>query len=157
MASRATILTVGAMLLCVPELCAQARRNFSGTWKMNMEKSKLSDGNPITYYTEFIQEIDHREPKLQITEKIKSSDGDRNVVWKLDIDGREYDAKVVDVPAKISANWDGDRLITRISGEDWKVVRKSKMAEDGKAITSEFELALDDGSVVKATEIWEKQ
>jgi hypothetical protein len=138
---------------------AQDKPNFSGTWKMNLEKSKLSDGSSISYYSEFIQEIDHQEPKLRITERIKEAGGggDRTVIWNLNTDGKEYDTKVVEAAAKISASWDGDRLITHIAAEDWKVVRKSQIAKDGKSITAEFEVTLGDGSTVKAMEVWERQ
>jgi hypothetical protein len=30
---------------------AQEKPSFTGTWKMNLEKSTLSDGKPIPYYT----------------------------------------------------------------------------------------------------------
>lgn len=154
-----TILLAAFLLAGVTGAHAQNKPNFSGTWKMNLEKSKLSDGSSISYYSEFIQEIDHQEPKLRITERIKGegAGGDRTVLWNLNTDGKQYDTKVVNAPAKISASWDGDRLITRIAAGDWKVVRKSQIAKDGKAVTAEFEVTLGDGSTVKAMEVWERQ
>jgi hypothetical protein len=54
---------------------AQQKPNLTGTWKMNLEKSKLADGKPVPYYSERFREIDHREPKLRIVEKIKTAGG----------------------------------------------------------------------------------
>ena len=107
---------------------AQEKPSFTGTWKMNLEKSTLSDGKPIPYYTEFIHEIDHKEPKFRLTEKIKArpeAGGDRTVLWDVTTDGKEYETKVGDARAKVSVSWNNNQLVQRIAGEDWQVVRTS--------------------------------
>ena len=140
---------------------AQTKPDFSGAWKMNLEKSKLSDGQPIPYYAEFTQEIDHREPKLRIVEKIKDSQGSsRTVEWNVTTDGKEYETKVADSPAKVSARWDGDRLVGQIrwgSGkETYLVTRKYALSADSQTATAAWEITTPDGSQ-SGTEIWKKK
>ena len=130
---------------------AADKPNLSGTWKLNLSKSKLSDGSPVPYYNEFIHEIDHREPRFRLTERIKPAQGDPRVVeWNLTTDGKEYDTKVADNPGKVSGMWDGDRLVTRIvyqeSGAEYRVVRKSVLSGDGKTITADWEVTTPGGS-----------
>jgi hypothetical protein len=156
-------LGIGAMAcsLLLSGVRAAEKPNFSGTWRLNLSKSKLSDGSPVPYYNEFIHEIDHHEPKFRLTERIKPAEGEPRVVeWNLTTDGKEYDTKVADKPSKISGMWDGDRLVTRIvyqeSGVEYQVVRKSVLSEDGKTVTAEWEVTTPGGSQ-RATEIWEKQ
>jgi|GEM_PF-3045442 hypothetical protein len=153
---RTVAVALSAALFAAIATRAEEKPNLTGTWTLNLKTSKLSDGKPIPYYTEFIEEIDHKEPKLKIVEKIKTSGGqsDRTVVWDLTTGGKETEADVTGSSAKASATWEGNRLVTRISGEGWTVVRKYTMAPDGKSITAEWTLATD--SVSTATEVWEK-
>jgi hypothetical protein len=141
-------------------MTAQTKPNFTGTWKMNLEKSKSSDGKPLTYYSEFTHEIEHQEPKLRIKETIKSAEGTRTVVWNVTTDGKEYDTKVGASPAKVSAQWDGERLVQRIKWNadegELQVTRKSALSTDGRTITADWELTAANGQV-RATEVWEKQ
>ncbi len=135
---------------------AEQRPNLTGTWKLNLDQSKLSDGKPITYYTEFVQEIEHRDPSLRIVEKIKAPGSDRTVTWNLTTDGKETDADMSGSPGKISATWEGNQLVTRIAAENWKVVRTYTMGPDGKSITAAWVLE-QEGDSVRATELWERQ
>jgi hypothetical protein len=154
---RTVAIALSAALFAAIAARAEEKPNLTGAWRLNLKTSKLSDGKPIPYYTEFIEEIDHKDPKLKIVEKIKTSGGqsDRTVVWDLTTGGKETEADVTGSSAKASATWEGNRLVTRIIGEGWAVVRKYTMAPDGKSITAEWTLTTD--SVSTATEVWEKQ
>jgi hypothetical protein len=153
------ILVVCLVLLGAIGTSAQEKPSFTGTWKMNLEKSTLSDGKPIPYYTEFIHEIDHKEPKFRLTEKIKArpeTGGDRTVLWDVTTDGKEYETTVGDAPAKVSVSWNNNQLVQRIAGEDWQVVRTSSLASDGRTITADWVLT-QQGNTQRGTEVWEKQ
>ena len=154
---KTVLLAICLSVLVASGARAQGRPNFSGTWKMNLEKSKLSDGTPIPYYTEFVHEIDHKEPQFQLTEKIKAGEnggGDRTVRWNATTDGKEYDTKVGNSSAKVSVAWNDSALLQKIAAEDWAVVRTSRMSEDGKTITAEWVIT-QAGGTQKATEVWE--
>jgi hypothetical protein len=155
------VITLLAVAAAPRVVTAQTKPNFTGTWKMNLEKSKSSDGKPITYYSEFTHEIEHQEPKLRIKETIKSAEGTRTVDWNVTTDGKEYDTKVEASPAKVSARWDGDRLVQRIqwteNGGEFRVTRTSTLSTDGRTITADWEFTDASGGQVRATEIWEKQ
>jgi hypothetical protein len=154
-----TVIIVAAVaMLTTLSTCGQMKPNLTGTWKLNLEKSKLSDGRPIPYYTEFLREIDHREPKLRTVEKIKTPptvQADRTLITDFTIDGKETEAVVNGAPVKISAKWEGNTLVTSFAREAFTVVRKSTIAPDGKSISAEW--ILTQGAESRsATEIWEK-
>jgi hypothetical protein len=137
---------------------AQEKPNFTGTWKMNLEKSRLSDGTKLPYFTEFIREIDHKEPALRVTEKIKAPEdagGDRTLLWNARTDGTASQT-MGDDAVTISVKWNDNRLVERIAGEQWDVVRTCSLSADGKTITVHFVLSTDGGSQ-EGTEVWEKQ
>jgi len=56
----------------------------------------------------------------------------------------------------VSVSWNDKRLVQRIAAENWKVVRTSSLAPDGKTITADWVLT-QDGNTLNATEVWEKQ
>src|SRR5471030_2045461 len=99
---RTVAVALSAALFAAIATRAEEKPNLTGTWTLNLKTSKLSDGKPIPYYTEFIEEIDHKEPKLKIVEKIKTSGGqsDRTVVWDLTTGGKETEADVTGSSAK---------------------------------------------------------
>jgi len=51
-----TITTI--VCLCALIAAAQTKPDFSGSWKMNREKSKFADGGP----NDILIKIDHKEP-----------------------------------------------------------------------------------------------
>jgi hypothetical protein len=135
---------------------ADSKPDLTGTWKLNMEKSKLETGQRIPYYSEYIMEIDHREPKLRIVEKIKTKDGraDRMNTWELTTDGKPGHKEGSD--GTMWATWEGTRLATKIEALGLTFHRTFTIASDGKSITAEWEIHRATG-VEKATEVWEKQ
>ena len=136
----------------------QEKPNFTGTWKMNPEKSRLSDGTRIPYFSEFVREIDHKEPALRVTEKIKAppdAGGDRTLMWNVRTDGTVSETAGDDA-VKISVKWNDNRLVEHVVAEQWDVVRTGSLSADGKTITAHFVLTLE-GGTQEGTEVWEKQ
>jgi hypothetical protein len=151
-----TFLILAAMFASAAH--AQSKPDLTGTWKMNMEKSSLETGGPIPYYTEYVMEFEHREPKVKLVEKIKTQGGvaDRTNTWNFTTDGKPADRQGPGSPGKISGTWEGDRLVTRIEALGLVFIRKFTLAADGKSIKADWEIHRPD-SVQKATEFWEKQ
>ena len=78
------------------------------------------------------------------------------MAWDVTTDGKVYETKVGDAPAKISVSWNNNQLVQRITGDEWQVVRTSSLSSDGRTITADWALT-QQGNTQRATEVWEKQ
>ena len=90
---------------------AQTKPDFSGTWKMNREKSKFERGGPDA----ILIKIDHKEPAFAENWTVSTPDGERSLQAKYTTDGKETEQEVMGRVSKTSAKWEGDALVIESS------------------------------------------
>lgn len=110
--------------------------NFSGTWKVNIEKSTF-DPSPtpksLTY------KIEHQEPSLKLTSTRVDDEAEDSVVLKLTTDGQENTNVVHNNDVKSKVTWQGAVLlidsVTTIEGGTYGLKDQWSLSADGKTIT----------------------
>ena len=138
-------LAFAAAMVATPAMAA-GKPDFSGDWKLNVEKSDFGPMPPPTSQT---QKIDHKEPVLKITTAQSGMDGDTTVDATYKTDGSESKNSVRGMEAKSVAKWDGDALLidTKLDFQGTEITLKMsmKMAEDGKTISAKTKIMTPQG------------
>jgi hypothetical protein len=133
--------------LCALTSVAQTRPNFTGDWKLNPQKSNISDSIRIV--------LNQKDNNL--TEAF--THGESTIEPKYTIDGKESEVPIGDQVIKATAKWEGDALVI-----DWRGpeagrydIRKLTLSADGKTMTINHKHSLPDGGMSEKTWILEKQ
>ncbi len=109
-------------------------KNFSGTWKMNVAKSKFgSDDAPRAIAVIFEQHGLNLSEALTIT----GSEGEeRKFDLKFTLDGKESTNQLGEgEQAKSTAKMEGDALVIELQGRQGPFRRRFTLSEDGKVMT----------------------
>jgi len=103
-----------AILACATLLTMTAappsKPNFSGTWKLDVEKSEFGPMPPPTSMT---REIKHAEPNLQIKTTTVSQQGELTLELKYTTDGKETTNATRLGDIKGTAQWEADAIVVR--------------------------------------------
>jgi len=115
---------------------AGGRANYSGTWKLNIDKSDFGPLPPSTSRTDIIE---HAEPNLKDAVSDDGAQGKQDYVLKITTDGKEALNNAGGIDAKSVANWDGSNLVVEtklnIQGTDVAVKSTWILSPDGKIMT----------------------
>jgi len=131
---------------------AQTKPDFSGSWKMNREKSKFAGGGPDN----ILIKIDHKEPAFVEDWSMTTPNGERSFQAKYTTDGKVTEQEVMGRTAKTSAKWEGDTLMIEWHSEGNFFKRKITLSADGKTMTKV--VSHDDGGEQREdTVVFEKQ
>lgn len=134
----ATVFSVSAM--------AAGKPDFSGEWKLNIDKSDFGPMPPPSSQT---QKIDHKDPVLKISTAQSGAEGDITMDAMYSTDGKESKNNFRGMDAKSVAKWDGDALLidTKLDFQGNEVTLKMimKMSEDGKTINSKTKIMTAQG------------
>jgi hypothetical protein len=84
---------------------AAASPNFSGHWKLNVEKSKLDD----PYQEE--RTVEHKDPDLRVSLKAVADGEEQESTAKYTTDRKETRNMMDGDPLFTTAHWDGDALV----------------------------------------------
>ena len=110
-----------------------ASPNFSGHWKLNVEKSKLDD----PYQEE--RTVDHKDPDLTVSLKAVSDGEEEKSTAKYRTDRKETRNMLDGDPLFTTAHWDGDALVFEsqiISDTDTiEFHDRWTLSSDGKLLT----------------------
>jgi hypothetical protein len=127
---------------------AQAKPNFSGEWKLNVDKSEFGPMPPPTSMT---MKIDHSDPNMTVATAVASSQGDMSIDAKYTTDGKESTNSMGPMEAKSTMTWDGDDLAvnTKLDAGGTEIVIKGKwmLSADGKTLTQASHLTSPQGEV----------
>lgn len=111
------------------------RADFSGEWKLNVDKSNFGPVPPPTSET---QKIDHHDPTLKMTTVSSGQDGDHTDSASYTTDGTESTNDFRGSPAKSVAKWEGDALVvsTKVDFQGMEITLKSNwtLSGDGKTL-----------------------
>lgn len=115
---------------------AQAKPNFSGSWKLNASKS---DFGAIPAPDSRTDKITHEEPNLADTMSTSGQMGDVTADLKYSTDGKETTNSIRGNEIKSTAKWEGDELVISskgsIQGNDLTLTDHWSLSEDGKTLT----------------------
>lgn len=136
-------------LFAAVALFAEDHPNFTGKWKLNIQKSETGGSG----LTELIVDVDHKDPVFKYTVKGMAGGQQFEESESFTTDGNpSRDSHGL----MVKASWDGPSLVAVGTADDGSMVYLSKltMSEDGKSITRVF-TQKDDSQ--QRHEIYEKQ
>ncbi len=148
-------LACAAAVLTVPAMAA-GKPDFTGEWKLNVDKSNFG---PIPPPTSETQKIDHKDPVVKISTAHNGMDGEYTTDLTYTTDGKESKNTVRGQEAKSIAKWDGDALAvdTKVDYQGMEITLKvtMKLSEDGKTINATTKIVTPQGDFDMAT-VFEK-
>ena len=109
--------------------------NFSGDWKLNVERSNFG-GMPAP--TSLTQKITHEEPALKVVSQQSGDFGDMTTDFSFTTDGQACENKVMDFVVKSTLKWDGPVLVVDstmdIQGNSMTMTDRWSMSGDGREL-----------------------
>jgi len=115
--------------------------DFSGSWKMDADKSDFGAMPPPTSMT---RKIDHKDPALSVDEARSGANGDMTMTFKYSTDGKETTNSLMGNDVKSTAAWDGKTLVittnANFGGTDIKLIDKWSLSDDGKMLTDKMNI-----------------
>ena len=118
------------LLLSVAALSAAPKPDFSGTWKLNLEKSQMG-GMPVT---ELVAQIQHKDPDFKYKAKGVADGHSFEEEIVLTTDGKPHPGPR---DATLTAHWDGTVIVIEATSSDGNSTQISRLAlsGDGKTLT----------------------
>ena len=125
-----------AALFYLSAAMAQAKPNFTGTWKLNTDKS---DFGPIPGPTSQTDKIDQQDASMKINRTQAGQRGEATYDLTYTLDGEERSNLIRGNAVKSKAKWNGDALDieTKLTAQDNELTITDKwtLTDDGKSIT----------------------
>ncbi len=122
-------------------LAAQSKPNFSGTWKLNVEKSDFGVLPPSNSRTDV---VDHQDPNLKINVSDDGAQGQQNYTLVMTTDGKEALNKPGGLEMKSVASWNTNNLVVntklQFQGSDVAIKTSWALSDDGKTLTESAHL-----------------
>ncbi len=124
------------LTLSAVKLIAADKTNFSGNWKLNLDKSDLG---PIPPPTSMREQIEHKDPDLKVrTIVVGGPQGDLDYEAKYTTDGKESSNRFGGQTAKSAASWEGALLVihtaANFGGQDVTIKGTWSLSADGKIL-----------------------
>ena len=128
-------------------LVAADKPNFTGTWKLNSAKS---DFGPMPQGPEkFERKVRPPDPTMKVTTVQSMQGNERTTDVSYVIDGKEHEAPMGPITAKITANWKESVLEVVVKREvQGNAITSTEMwslAPDGKVLTLDSTIAAPQG------------
>ena len=146
------------LIMALALVQAQAKSDFSGTWKLNTGKSDFGAMPPPDTMT---QKITHQDPSLKASvASTGGMNGDMSYDMSYTTDGKECVNKVGESEFKSTLKWDGDDLVVdtkgSFGGNEFTAKGRWTLSGDGKilTVTQHFTSAMGEGDI---KEVFEKQ
>jgi hypothetical protein len=137
---------------------AQAKTDFSGTWKLNPSKSDFGQMPAPDSITE---KITHQDPSLKANVATTGGmQGDMTYDMSYTTDGKECVNHIGDNELKSTLKWDSDDLVVEskgsFGGDEFTAKGRWSLSSDGKTltVTQHFTSAMGEGDV---KEVFDKQ
>ena len=115
---------------------AQQKPDFSGTWKMNVEKSEFGALPGPTSRTDVIT---HKEPSLTDDVTAEGARGKQQYTAKYTTDGKEVTNQIGPREVKSTIKWEGNSLVlsskTSFNGAEMNAQSTWVLSADGKTLT----------------------
>jgi len=149
MQNKSKLFSLAALLLGAVALFASCHPNFSGKWKLNVDKSDMGPAG----VTALVVDVNHKGPVFTYTARGSAGGQDFEQTETFTTDGKpSRDSQ----GASVTCHWEGATLVGEGTGDDGSVLYKLRLtlSDDGKSITRVF-MQGDDPK--PRHEIYEKQ
>jgi len=145
------LLCATMLLLAAVFAAAQDKPNFTGKWVLDLSKSNFE---PLPAPDSLTRVIDHKEPKLKISETTKDQRGERTRDREITTDGKENKTTVGTNEYVSKSRWDGNRLVTEGTlklqdGTNIDVKETAELSDDGNVMTVKRELKSPQGEATQ--------
>jgi hypothetical protein len=142
-----TLMKAVFVLAAIASLAMAADKpNFSGNWKLDIDKSTFG---PIPPPTSMTRKIDHSDPAVTVEEAMSGAQGDQNSTRKYATDGKETTNQFMGQDVKSTGVWDGSalKLTTKadFGGTEVTLVDKWTLSDDGKVFTDVLHIVSPQG------------
>jgi len=149
MQNKSKLFSLAALLLGAVALFASDHPNFSGKWRLNVDKSDMGPAG----VTALVVDVNHKGPVFTYTARGSAGGQDFEQTETFTTDGKpSRDSQ----GANVTCHWEGATLVGEGTGDDGSVLYKLRLtlSDDGKSITRVF-MQGDDPK--PRHEIYEKQ
>jgi len=150
--TRRTFVVCVCLLACCLASAAADKPDFSGNWKLNVEKS---DFGPMPKPEKADYVISHKDPAMNVKQTAVTQMGEMTSDVKILTDGTEFTNTLRGQEVKGTAKWDGNILVVtqklEIQGNTITFVQKWNLSEDGKSITQDVEISTPQGPITTKT------
>jgi hypothetical protein len=133
MHNKSRLFSLAAVLFWVAALFGADHPNFSGKWKLNVDKSDMG----TTGVTALIVDVSHKDPVITYTVRGTAGGQDFEQTETFTTDGKpSRDSQ----GANVTSHWEGAALVGQGTGDDGTVLYTLRLtlSEDGKSITRVF-------------------
>ena len=135
--NRRSVLSLLALAGLTATLAAAADKpNFTGSWKMNSEKS---DFGPVPPPEKMERTIKHEDPKLNVNSVSVGPQGENKSEANYTTDGKDSVNKMAGADVKSVAAWEGSNLTIKYKreaqGMEISFVENWSLSADGKVLT----------------------
>ena len=142
-----TLTTILVLIVALASFAVAADKpNFSGDWKINVDKSAFGPMPPPSAFT---RKIAHTDPALNIDEEQSGAQGDMKRSIKYSTDGKETTNDFMGQQMKSTAAWDGSKLVITTKGDfggtEVKLVDTWSLSTDGKEFTDVLHIVSPQG------------
>lgn len=114
---------------------AHAKTSFTGTWKLDVEKS---DFGPMPHPNSLVDKIEQSDAVIKINRAQSNQNGEMSYDVAYTLDGQESTNTVRGNPLKSTAKWDGDALLietkVKIQDNDIQINDRWTLGEGGTTI-----------------------
>ena len=136
---------------------AADKPDFSGNWKIDLDKSSFGMMPPPTSMS---SKITHKDPELVVENTQDGPQGVQTNTAKYSTDGKETTNSMMGTDVKSKAVWDGKTLVVNSSldagGAQVKLVTGYSLSDDGKTLTSALNISAPQGDF-EMTMVFAKQ
>jgi len=140
-----------------PSASSGDKPNFSGVWKLNVDKS---DFGPLPGPDSETDTIEHNEPNIKLAVSQQGGQGKQEYQFEMAINGKEQAIKMGPRDVKTTAQWEGSALVVnaKLMFQDMEVTMKQvyTMAPGGKTVNVNVHLASSMGEADQKM-VFEKQ
>jgi len=135
--NRRSVLSILALASLTATLASAADKpNFSGSWKLNTDKS---DFGPVPPPEKMARTITHADPSLKYSSVSVGPQGEQKTEASYTTDGKESVNKLGGAEIKGVAAWDGENLTIKykreVQGMDISFAENWTLSADGKVLT----------------------
>jgi hypothetical protein len=126
---------------CTFAAAAQTKPNLTGTWKVNLSKSKLTNEGLLNLVERFEQQGSTLRESLTTTK----STGTSTVNYSYSLDGKEIVNLIEGDKVRTTAKWDGSALVLEWNDEGGTFKRQFTLSDNGNTLTVTAHDASADG------------
>jgi hypothetical protein len=149
----ATVIAILGAAFCAGPLYSQAKPNFTGNWKLNLEKSNFGEGGGPESLT---VAIEHKNDVFKYIAEGEANGQSFREEVELPIDGKDHPGPN---GTSMMMQWEGSAIAFALKNDAGDVIQHGtiELSADGKTTTRSVLQKGDDGSENKRVEVYDKQ